>query len=392
MQLNVVDLYAGAGGLSLGLSLAGLKVVKAVEVDDWAAETYRANLGDHVLISSVRQFLDSDLQGLRGVDVVVGGPPCQGFSISSPLRRANALDPRNDEIFVFLEAVRALRPNFVLFENVPQFQRFRDINGNTYSEILNSSLSSMGFSVCPLLLNASNFGVPQARQRYFVIAFRSSCGPNMPNCDEVASIVQQQRKPEVSAWDAISDLPEVFPRQLSEDATLFYEMEPMNDYQRLMRAGSNDISNHVPMRHTARLVERFSKIGSGMNGASVWSDDAPQKRGFSSETGTKYEQNHRRMSADKPAPTIAAHMYSTCLHPMQNRNLTIREAARLQSFPDNFKFLGKRTTLSRKLLERKGLHGDQKLNQLNQVGNAVPPLMASVLARTIIQISGGHQC
>ncbi len=388
MQLNIVDLYAGAGGLSLGLQLAGHKVVKAVEIDEWAAQTYSENLGNDIECTSVHEFLETGAD-FKGVDAVVGGPPCQGFSISSKNRKVGHHDPRNDELFNFVRAVEIFKPRMLLFENVPQFKTFRGPDGRRYYDLLIGGLSNLHYDLYVDIINAANFGVPQARQRFFIVGLRRVTGKEGPVIGNLSALMGGFTTPIMGAWDAISDLPEVFPRQLTEDAVLAYKEPPRNFFQKEMRKHATGIFNHIPMRHSDRLVSRFSKIGVGMNGTSVWNEDASMKRGSRDEVGVQFEQNHRRIDGAKPAPTIAAHMYSTCLHPIQNRNITIREAARFQSFPDHFRFYGKRTTLSRKLLERKGLFEDQKLSQLNQVGNAVPPLLARVLGEVLSKLAGG---
>jgi DNA (cytosine-5)-methyltransferase 1 len=386
LSLSVVDLYAGAGGLSLGFSQAGFALEHAVEIDGWAAETYRFNLGNHLSEQSVADFVESQGRNFRGVDVVVGGPPCQGFSISRRARRETAVDRRNDEVYNFIDAVELMRPRYVVFENVPQFESFHREEGGTYKNYLVEELTRLGYEITASVLRAIDFGVPQSRERFIAIgvarvANRDTNRPIHPFSEASDSSCEL-----LGAWDAISDLPEVVPRTLSEGAVLQYEHQALNAFQAEMRQGSSEIYNHIPMRHTPRLIERFKLIGAGMNGVDVWEEASARKRSSNGQSGTKFDQNHRRMSANKPSPTITAHMYSTCLHPYQHRNITVREAARLQSFPDRFKFYGKRTTLSLKLLEKKGLFEDMKLSQLNQVGNAVPPMMARGLATWISQM------
>jgi len=181
-------------------------------------------------------------------------------------------------------------------------------------------------------------------------------------------------------------LPRVAAGAVGEEDCLTYDRDPKNEYQIALRAKGGSFFNHVPMRHSPRLVARFSAIPIGGNGASVWSEHPAKRRGRSDANGVPFGQNHRRIQPNVPSPTITAYMYSTCLHPTQHRNITVREAARIQSFPDSFQFMGKRTTLSMKLLERKGLLSDMKLNQLNQVGNAVPPLLGRAVGRAISRL------
>lgn len=386
---TIVDLYAGAGGLSLGFSQAGYKIAAAVEVDEWAAETFSSNLHtDCLRISDAGELGTDFFKTYKGVDVVVGGPPCQGFSICASNRR-DPNDERNLHPFIFLDAVRKLRPHAVVIENVPEIKRARLPNGSMILDRIYETLLLCQYHVRTFELNAANFGVPQLRQRIFIIASRNQV-PDLAeyrtNAKGASSMFSEDRWITVS--EALSDLPAVAPRELLEDQELPYEKEPLNDYQRIMRQGSDILFNHVPMRHTPRLVERFKAIPVGGNGVDVWSSHSARKRGMSQSAGTPFHQNHRRLRPDQPAPTITAYCYSTFLHPWEHRNLTVREAARLQSFPDSFRFYGKRTTLSKKLLERKGLPEHTKLNQLNQVGNAVPPILAFRIAQAVLRTFG----
>jgi DNA (cytosine-5)-methyltransferase 1 len=385
-DLTAVDLYAGAGGLSWGLKQAGIDVLAAVECDDWAAQTYAAN-NHHtqVLLSDVSELPRSFFRNFRGIDIVAGGPPCQGFSISPGKRRLNQ-DARNEEVVQFYKAAFQLRPKFIILENVPPIEKYRIASGKLLIDGVKQMLSDEGFNSRGFVLDCADFGVPQHRRRYFLIAARESVpdlqlfrthGPN------VSRRLRLQRW--LSVDDAISDLPDVVPGALKEDQPSGYSKKPRTEFQKAVRAPDGQFFNHVPMRHTERLIQRFQKISAGENGASVWSDDSARKRGNAKQSGTPYEQNHRRIQPSVPAPTITAYMYSTCLHPRQHRNLTVREAARLQTFPDAFRFYGKRTTLSLKLLRKKGLIEDMKLNQLNQVGNAVPPQMAKAIGVAITQ-------
>ncbi|GFE67246.1 DNA cytosine methyltransferase [Litoreibacter roseus] len=388
LALSVVDLYAGAGGLSLGFAQSGFQLEKAVEIDGWAADTYRANLGDHLRESSVADFISAEGHQYTGVDVLVGGPPCQGFSISARSRLGSTKDDRNEEVKNFVMAVRKLKPKYIVFENVPQFASFQDANGKTYSAYLKYELEKLGYGFSAGVLDATKFGVPQNRKRFIGIGVLNKGElVDRPFLDSLSSSVISKNRL-VTSWEAISDLPPVEPRTLSEDAVQSFHQSPQNEYQLEMRSDCTEIHNHIPMRHTPRLVERFKRIEPGEKGIDVWAEAAPRKRSNGSAEGTRFDQNHRRMEPDKPSPTITAHMYSTCLHPFQHRNITVREAARLQSFPDHFRFFGKRTTLSKKLLERKGLHEDTKLSQLNQVGNAVPPKLARGIADFILSEEG----
>ncbi|WP_225912540.1 DNA cytosine methyltransferase [Nostoc flagelliforme] len=185
--------------------------------------------------------------------------------------------------------------------------------------------------------------------------------------------------PAISLWDAISDLPPLNVREGEEEQP--YISEPLNNYQSWIRNGSKTLYNHVAMDHSQRLVERFKHIKWGES-----SSDAPKEHGARRRNGNgelseiSYDQNNRRLNPYKPSHTIAASFYANFLHPFQHRNLTAREGARIQSFPDTYRFLGKKTVVSHKLLHREERFDEKFLCQYNQVGNAVPPILAQAIA------------
>lgn len=381
MSRTVVDLFAGAGGLSKGFLDAGYEVEYAVERDLWASQTYSKNHVDVPLDTlDVIEISDARLAQFSGADVVMGGPPCQGFSISASNRR-DPNDPRNYLYRELIRAVKIIRPKLVLMENVKEVTRYLLPDGSLLVDDIQSKLNDLGYSTAVLQLNAVNFGVPQNRQRTFVLG--------VPNENEQIELVDSLRQKALSStlttnlWEAISDLPEVQPRQVDEETVQNYRIGPQNEYQKSAREQSMAVKNHVPMRHTARMIERFQI---------QLEEEADKKQELPEELGPrargnptiiskkKYHQNHRKLLPDRPSPTITASFYSSFIHPFQPRNLTVREAARLQSFPDVFHFLGKRTTLSKKLLAKKGVVEDLHLDQFNQVGNAVPPKLAKAIA------------
>jgi DNA (cytosine-5)-methyltransferase 1 len=385
-NICAVDLYAGAGGLSLGLQWAGIKVVAAVEVDDWAASTYCQNLSDAVVhVGRVSELTEAFFERHRGVEIVVGGPPCQGFSVSASSRRKEN-DARNQEVFHFLDAAIRLKPSVIVMENVPAMPTVLDPSGVLVIDLAINKLRRAGYDSRLHNIDAADFGVPQRRQRVFLIAARGDVPDLLSERTHWSRSTASSRPRWRSTIEAIGDLPRVAAGAVGEEDCLTYDRDPKNEYQIALRAKGGSFFNHVPMRHSPRLVARFSAIPIGGNGASVWSEHPAKRRGRSDANGVPFGQNHRRIQPNVPSPTITAYMYSTCLHPTQHRNITVREAARIQSFPDSFQFMGKRTTLSMKLLERKGLLSDMKLNQLNQVGNAVPPLLGRAVGRAISRL------
>lgn len=382
---TVLDLFAGAGGLSLGFELEGYHVDTAIEIDAWAAETYKNNMPKtNTLVSDITLIEDSYFEKFKGIDLIVGGPPCQGFSIAASNRRSQN-DPRNFLYREFLRAVKIARPKIVLVENVKEILHSKLPDGslliNDFCEVLNK----LDYEFVYQLFNISLVGVPQNRIRFFLIAVRKDILKDRSIFNKYFDLTSTLKKDQqtITAWEAISDLPPVIPRMISEDKVFDYDKYPQNKYQELMRGKSKIIYNHVPMRHTQRIIDRFKSITINNSWAELNSHGAKKRGDPKQLSGKIYDQNHRRLDPNKLSPTITASFYSSFIHPFQDRNLTVREAARLQSFPDSFIFYGKRTTLSKKLLAKKGISEDLHLDQFNQVGNSVPPLMGSFLAKII---------
>lgn len=383
-NITAIDLFAGSGGLSLGFSNAGIKVKTAIEIDQWASDTYAHNFTDHSVITKDIVGIEDDFFAqYAGVDIIMGGPPCQGFSIAASNRR-DPNDKRNVLYREYLRAVKAIRPKVVIVENVKEIRGAKIEDGSSLLQDFVTQLERLGYFVEFSLLNAKNFGVPQDRIRFFMIC-------TLTKKFDFESFIKRHGtydgtiKPFLTLDDAISDLPVFSDGQtIPEDSVLNYTTGPKNEYQEKMRKNSELVYNHIPMRHTSRMIERFKHIQLGNPMASIPEIHSARSRGDSTNLSYKvYHQNHRRLDPSAPSRTITASFYSSFIHPTQNRNLTVREAARVQGYPDHFIFLGKRTTLSKKLLAKKGIHEDLHLDQFNQVGNSVSPILAKKIAEEI---------
>lgn len=379
-RLTFIDLFAGAGGASTGLINSGFECVAAIEIDDWAADTYELNHPNtKVIRSDIQKVSNETLKQFKGVDLIVGGPPCQGFSIAASNRRKKD-DPRNNLYLHYVRAVEAIKPSFIIVENVKEIVKFRLEDGSLLLNDFTKRLEKLGYHLNFKLLNAKNFGVPQDRVRFFLVGSLKE----IINLDSIETHSEKSNlfnlKPVLTLEDAINDLPEP-ERDVDE---YMYSSEPKNAYQKKLRNGSKKVLNHEPMRHTERIIERFKHIPINGSILNAPTNHRNRTRGDVEVLSEKvYHQNHRRLNPNEPSKTITASFYSSFIHPYQNRNLTVREAARIQGFPDKFKFLGKRTTLSNKLLAKKGIHEDIHLDQFNQVGNAVSPIVAESLGKLI---------
>lgn len=380
MSLAVLDLFAGCGGLSLGLQQAGFKIVAAVEKDVWASDTYAHNHPGTELLSVGVETLTTDSlrQRFRGnIDVVVGGPPCQGFSVSGKRQYGVFLD-KNRLIHEYIRAVDAVSPSMFLLENVRGFTSASLDGRERALGVLLGGLEKLGYHLHSSVLQAADFGLPQYRSRLFVIGSREELSDSPFPSPTHSPRPRGGLAPYLSIMDAISDLPEIHAGQ-GTDGSQPYTKKPGHEFQALMRRGSTLVFNHQAMRHTQRLVERFAEIKPGGSAYKLGSegDSAPV---------TVYKSNNQRLVPSLPSLCITANFQSNYVHPVLHRNLTAREAARIQTFPDSFVFKGRRTLMSSTLLASEGRHEENHLSQYNQIGNAVPPLLARVLGERILEV------
>ncbi|MBR1819124.1 MAG: DNA cytosine methyltransferase [Neisseriaceae bacterium] len=364
---RIIDLFAGCGGMSLGFEMAGFQTVLAVEKDDWAAETYQFNRQNaNIFVGDITEIKEPKKQfNLQNISGIIGGPPCQGFSVSG---FRDPKDPRNSLFMDYMRFVEDFKPNFFIMENVPGILSSKTKNKEWVKALICKVAKNCGYNVEILQLNAADYGVPQARNRVFFIGIRDDF-PFYPDYLIPQKITENKQ---ISLWDAISDLPQIEAGQGEDNSD--YAKTIQNEYQKWARKNSNKVHNHISMKHTQRLIERFKCIGWGQSLADVPQEHMQRQRGNAEKiSGKVYSQNNMRPYPDRPSPTLPACFQSNFIHPFLNRNFTAREGARLQSFPDNYIFKGKRTTMS----------WEKNLSQFQQIGNAVPPLLAKALALMI---------
>ena len=366
-----MDLFSGCGGLTKGFCLVGVRSIFANDIDENCEKTFVRNFPETpFLCKDITLINKEDVDTLTGSatpDIIIGGPPCQGFSLANKRRNKIKDDPRNKLFYGFVKFINWYSPKAFVMENVKGLLSMQ--NGQVIDTIVEefSNAGSCGYNVKYKILRASDYGVPQNRERVILIGFRKDLNiqPVHPE-----PIVQNHF---VTVDEAISDLPQIEAGQGKE--VLEYPTEPQNDYQRQMRLHSKYVTNHIAMKHTPRLIERFKAIQPGQSLVDVWETHGAVKRGAPDEKSTiKFGQNNQRLYGNKPAPTIAASFQSNFIHPHLNRNFTAREGARLQSFPDDFFFEGMRTKMS----------WEKGLSQYQQIGNAVPVLLAKSIAESIV--------
>ncbi|PLX21102.1 DNA (cytosine-5-)-methyltransferase [Candidatus Parcubacteria bacterium] len=387
--MKVLDTFAGAGGFSLGFEKAGCEIIGAIETDAWATDTFAYNHPEAIVLKAkIEELTDDDiLKAFRGnrPDIILGGPPCQGFSICNK-ENGDPKDPRNSLFEEFVRVGRLLDPQIMIMENVPNLIKAKTLNKELVLDIIELELKELGYYVYSDILEAVRYGVPQIRKRLFVVASKKKLQKpfpdptHAPDSDDLFAL-DLTKTP--TLWEAISDLPDIEAREGSEE--MAYTSEAHNDFQNSLRNGSGKVYNHLSMKHSKRMIERFMSMACGQSGSDVPDHLKPIKRNSNGVISDNvYDQNNRRMHPDRPCHTIPASFYANFVHPFKHRNFTAREGARLQTFPDNYVFKGKPTVVSHKLLAREGRFDEKYLCQYNQIGNAVPPLLAEAVARNIL--------
>lgn len=391
-KLRILDTFSGAGGFSLGFEMAGCEVVGAVELDRWACDTFAYNHpGAVVMHEDISRVTDEEIVSKLGrtqPDIVIGGPPCQGYSIANK-KAGDPKDPRNSLFKDFVRIGRIFSPTFMVMENVPNLLAAKTHDGEPVVEIIARALRELDYHVYWKTLHATDFGVPQLRARLFVIASRIPLERAFPlpthrlfREGSIPDLYDAELPECPTLWDAISDLPELGAGEGTEESA--YGMKPQTEYQRLLRDGNDTLYNHKAMHHTPRMIERFSHMKWGHSVNDVPAHLKPRKRNSVDLVTAGYDQNNRRMYPHRPCHTVPASFYANFVHPFQHRNFTAREGARIQSFPDSFRFLGKPTVVSHKLLAREGRDAEKFLCQYNQIGNAVPPLLSRAVATNLL--------
>ncbi|MBS3946835.1 MAG: DNA cytosine methyltransferase [Dethiobacter sp.] len=354
MKPTVIDLFAGVGGLSLGFETAGFDVVLANEYDESIAEAYKLNHPDtKMIIADIKDLpLEDTFFEYRGkVDVVIGGPPCQGFSQKGQRKTIN--DERNFLFKYFVSVVEYLRPRYFVMENVPNLLTAE--NGYFKREVY-ELFTAKGYALVSDTLNAADYGVPQNRRRAVIIGKLGDWPLQMPVSSSYT----------VTIWDAISDLAYHNSGEGSECEE--YRIQPQSRYQEHLRNGSEKLYNHISTAHSILAIERLKMIPPNSG-----KEFLPEEH----LTKSIYSGTWTRMGKDEISVTITTRFDTPSsgkfTHPYLHRAITVREAARIQSFPDTFKFIG------------------TKGSQMKQVGNAVPPVLAKALATVImddIQMGG----
>lgn len=356
--MNVIDLFCGCGGFSKGFEQAGFDIKFGIDVWKDAVITYQRNFPEAVALNEDIINIDGNdiLRMTRlsenEIDVIIGGPPCQGFSVSG---KRLIDDERNKLYKSFVRLVSELKPKAFVMENVPGLVRL--FKGQVAEQVI-SDFSDIGYRVQMRILSSDNYGVPQQRRRVFFVGLNNKkIRADLEYTYPTPIMGDGTDIPALTCSDAISDLDFVpDDRSLGEDIP--YKLPAQCDYQQKMREGSRSILNHSITLHNDKTKKIIAMVPNGGN-----YKDLPEEL----QDTRKVHIAWTRMNSDKPCFTIdTGHNHH--FHYKANRVPTVRESARIQSFPDTFEFIGIKTS------------------QLRQVGNAVPPLLAEAVGKSIIKV------
>lgn len=351
-----VDLFAGAGGMSLGAQMAGIDVALAVEKDQHAAATYVHNHPKtKLIVADIRVVRQIDVDCENRVKVLFGGPPCQGFSTSNQRTRSRE-NPSNWLFREFVRIVRLWSPDWVVLENV---RGIIETERGLFRDSIVRNLKRAGYTCSWGVLCASDFGVPQVRSRFFLIASRHGITVDMPKA--------KTRRP-VTVRQAIADLPSL-PNGASED-DLTYPCRARSKYAKAMRNGDPKCRGHLVSDSASQVIERYRHIPQGGN----WADIPEELMGNYSDRMRCHTGIYRRLREDQPSIVLGNYRKNMLVHPWEDRGLSVREAARLQSFPDRYVFLGS--------------IGFQQ----QQVADAVPPLLAKNVFMSLLRFGESACC
>lgn len=347
--MNAIDLFAGCGGLSKGFMDAGFDIIVGVDNDQAALNTFVKNHNGAVALNADLSKQDTfeeikRIAGDRTIDVIIAGPPCQGFSLTGP---RNFDDERNKLYLAVIEMVKQYSPKAFIIENVPGMATLYE--GQIKDEILRR-FKKMGYNIECKILCAADYGVPQMRKRLIFMGVRKDIGkPQFPQ-------IKLTPDKYLTCRDAISDLPSLENDMGSDESV--YSMDPVTEYQRRMRGNTNVLYNHLGTNHTQMVKDTIALVPEGGNYRNL-----PEGWGES----RKFHMAWTRLNGNAPARTVDTG-HRNLFHYEYNRVPTVRESARMQSFPDNFVFTGTKT------------------QQCRQVGNAVPPLLGQALGEVVLSI------
>lgn len=362
MPIKVVSLFSGCGGLDLGFKREDFEIVWANDRIKDACVTYRNNVGNYIVCNDLNDIYIDDVPS---GDVLIGGPPCQSFSL---LGKRKPEDERSNLAWKYLDILKEKRPGLFLFENVIGIKSAKTKDGDNVLHELKNIVRHIGYELDVHTLNAADYGVPQRRQRVFLVGSldgRKIEGPLSTHSKMSKKLLTGTTlKKWVTSKEALSDLP-----RPSEKDGIPYDKEPQNEYQNILRGNSRLVYNHYPPYASRKDMEIIKSVPPGGNYIDV-PDEIATKRIMKFKMTGGRTTTYGRLHPNEPAYTINTYFdrpnVGCNIHYSQDRLITIREGLRLQSFPDDFI-----------------VHSTTKRNYYFQVGNAVPPLLAQAWAKRL---------
>lgn len=350
-EVVAVDLFGGAGGMSAGASMAGVDVRLSIESDHYAAMTYAHNHPNTAIRNiDIRKFREIEINCEGKYKIIFGGPPCQGFSTSN--QKTRTLNNSSNWLFgEFIRIAKHWNPDCIIFENVKGI--IETCEGFFFNSVI-KNIETLDYKVIYWILNAEDFGVPQRRHRLFIIGTRDGIIPSEP--------LPFSKRP-VTVKDAISDLPML--KNGNSISWLPYKTKALSWYAQFLRGNLSQSANHLVTKNYNYVVERYKHIPQGGN----WKNIPESLMINYSNPNNCHTGIYHRLKENEPSIVIGNYRKNMLIHSTQHRGLSVREAARLQSFPDSYEF--------------KGSIGFQQ----QQVGNAVPPLLAKIVFESILNSS-----
>ena len=356
-MIKVVSLFSGGGGLDLGFKSEGYDIIWAIDNNANAVATYKRNISNHILCADINTV---DINSIPHADVIIGGPPCQAFSLAG---NRNTADSRGMLVWRYFEILSAVKPRAFVFENVTGLLSAKNKNGEKVIDNLAKAFSQIGYTVTQSVINAADYGVPQKRRRVILVGLRGNTQFTFPartHSEEGETLPKY-----ISVLEALSDLPNAS----KTDEELSYDQNPTNEYQKLMRKKAIAVTEHtIPsMSSLDRYIISYVKPGG--NYMDIPTDVNSKRIRRLQQTGG-HTTCYGRMLPNQPAYTINTYFnrpnVGCNIHYKEDRLITVREALRLQSFPDDYELVS-----------------SSKQGKALIVGNAVPPLLAKAIAHEL---------
>ncbi len=356
-KIKVIGLFSGCGGLDLGFKQAGYDLIWANDILKDACDTYRLNIGDHIVNEDITKI---DLNTIPNADILIGGPPCQGFS---GIGKRDPNDNRSALVYSYLDVVNNVQPKIFLFENVTGIQSSKAADGSKVIDNLKQAFENIGYHINIYTLNAADYGVPQRRKRVFIIGNKLGVDISAPPQTHFEN--KESKRKWISSFEAISDLDSP-----TENGETKYKHQPKNEYQMLMRKNADKTTLHIVPYSSPTDKEIISHVKPGGNYMDIPDSVSTKRIMYFKRTGGR-TTTYGRLDPEMPNYTINTHFnrpnIGCNIHYEEDRMITIREGLRFQSFPDDFQLVSK-----------------TQRNYYVQVGNAVPPLLSKAWAEHLL--------